>query len=198
MLVDRDHKLRPSICQVRRIGDKHTWTIDLDITGVEVPERPDYVVEIAGFGMKVEDTPNLSQHFYKLTVHCYFSPVLIDDYAHAGMSSKHYYSLKKRLAKLYDQEIERTKPEVAHQDGDLICYRFQTPDGHKTDDWKYYDDFMPEWTNEIERRDHKYRTESEELIRMDQILLPESEEETKKDQRMRICRYYVNLRLARP
>jgi hypothetical protein len=53
-------KLDAAIISPRRIGDKHTWVVDLSTDGVSVPETPDIILESSMFQLCPWKTPYYS------------------------------------------------------------------------------------------------------------------------------------------
>ena len=58
VLWPEDESSHGCLLNPRRIGDRYTWTIPLDIEGVRRPDRPDSVLEYASFRLKKNDDNN--------------------------------------------------------------------------------------------------------------------------------------------
>jgi hypothetical protein len=50
---------RDPLVRLRRVGDRYTWMMDLDTTGIETPDIPNSVIESSTFRLRVkeEDRP---------------------------------------------------------------------------------------------------------------------------------------------
>ena len=81
ILWPEDEALHSSILQDRRVGDRWTWIISFNNTGVDYPEMPDSVLEYSTFCLKKVQCPYLG--YYTSNVLGFDSLVLKYEYTNA-------------------------------------------------------------------------------------------------------------------
>ena len=55
LILDNDANDIGELVRRRRIGDKHTWVLDLDIRGSDAPEVPPDVLEVTTFRLRIPE-----------------------------------------------------------------------------------------------------------------------------------------------
>ena len=158
----RNHPVR----QRRHIGDRYTWTIPFDTRKVKGSTTPDYVLEHAyfkiylpgGLGRRHYDEESESErHCYPLRMRGLESSVLKHTYFYCEGNMRVF--LQDRLYSLTNSQLRKLDPAQRPTNYDEVlshCYyhnfdkaleRFKPPAS-----WTYYDDQIPAWYKEFEKR----------------------------------------------
>jgi len=149
-------RLKPEIAQIRRVGDKWTWTIAFDSTGLKRPKTPDSVLEYSAFGFETQSTAFHSAP-YALKAFPFEACVLQHQYTHPSCPD-FFESIQAKLDQLTIEELhrlpERMRPssyiQMIGYPRYLGCYRDELL-VNGTSILKCYDDQIPQWYAEWEQ-----------------------------------------------
>ncbi|KAF1937455.1 hypothetical protein EJ02DRAFT_55469 [Clathrospora elynae] len=110
------------ITQLRRIGDHHTWTINLDTDGVTPSTTPENVLESSTFKVTLPPVPARPTAHYKISVCCIDSPVLRHRYVRycneAGAHGPSFLEYDEKITTLSNRLHEMTVFELLKLDKD--------------------------------------------------------------------------------
>jgi hypothetical protein len=160
-----------ALLQRRRVGDKHSWVMQLDTQDVKpMAPAPDFVLDYAGFSLGIFRSPNADNLIhgahYKLLSSMFESPVLKYTYMRPSLDDSDETTTTRKLAwKGLQQHLDMLtvlklkrlehaqRPEGYHrviaQPGraNELLLEWEPPE-----DWTYYDEDMEEWLKKLEQQ----------------------------------------------
>ena len=160
-----DHRLNHPMREHRRVGDKYTWIIPLNISDVERAKIPDYVLEYAGFAVKTpegfpQSTDDRPYSHYHIGCHRFAAHVLQYEYTY-GTWAKFVGERTDRLISL-----ELSKLKVADRPSEYAAL-MATPENYlydrkfdKPSTWNYWDEEIPRWYRAWEGTESNEQDES--------------------------------------
>ena len=172
MCTEEEHDNRP-LEEYRRVGDRYTWKIPLDILRVQWSKVPDFVIEYASFSVEaVRKYGFFERHMEKDTIynlkalpfdaHC-----LRYRYIH-GQAPQHnprvqwwLCFLRKRCDWLTTFEIDKLKPQDRPAFNLRRVLNLEAKHVENPDYWVYRDSEIPRWYKEW--KDHVARESEREL-----------------------------------
>lgn len=119
-LGQAEHDVR-ELARYRRIGDKHTWMVNMDTRGLQVPDTPDAVLESTTFRLVIQsDGEEDSEKVSRYSISCddslkhsvlKYRYVTINDFDEHQDRKESYYSA--RLSALWDRLNETTQLQLS-------------------------------------------------------------------------------------
>lgn len=150
--------------KTRRVGDRYSWKIALDIDGIQPSSVPDYVLEHCHFGIDhVEDIIGMNgrEAIYESVAYDLTSHVLKHKYTFSPgkanfwrdfMATKLHGLLVHELRNL-DVEIRPAFLDLPEVDDPWHSGISRFMAGFvKPDTWKFYDEHIPAWCDEWEKQ----------------------------------------------
>lgn len=144
----------------RRIGDRFSWVIPLDISQVEWPKKPDFVVETACFSISAEryspPRPSLCREIgdgvesmsYTITTRPFTSKCLKYTYLPSSIAMGEFLRRRADVATL--MELKMLDPSVRPRNYPRLTHNTRNLDRSLEDfqppaTWRYWDDEFPSW-----------------------------------------------------
>lgn len=147
-----DHRVNHPLRRYRRIGDRYSWRIPLDISNVKWSKTPDAVLEFAQFGLSCsEGSYDVLAMVYKSHAQQYrytYSDPIWCRFLGRRVTRLTGFELRKSAANLRPPDFQQmVKEETIHRiELDKPCT------------WTYWDSEIPKW---YEAWEEKYGTERE-------------------------------------
>ncbi|KAL8691236.1 MAG: hypothetical protein Q9218_003494 [Villophora microphyllina] len=148
------------IVEIRRPGDRLTWSIPFDTTGMEAPNTPAYVLEHSAFGFDNSRYRSPDTCSYNIEVWSFEACILRYRYTQPNLDGP-FRDIQRELDRLKVEKLQRLPADRQPPNrqfmmpdldgGDLGRWRQELLD-NDVPGLKYYDDQMPRWYAEWEQR----------------------------------------------
>lgn len=147
-----DQRVNHPLRQHRRIGDRYSWKIPLDISSVKCSGAPDAVLEYAAFGL------SCSRHSYDFVAEIFMSHALQYRYTYSEPDWCRF--LGKRVKQLTVFEVGKLAPNRRPRNFQQMLedHVLQYISLDKSCTWTYWDSDIPKW---YEAWEEKYNTDWE-------------------------------------
>lgn len=153
LMWPEDRRINHPIQELRRIGDRYTWIIPLDVSNVMWSRTPDFVLEHACFRIEgtEKDYPSFITEseilYYRISASMFVSPALRYRYTyHASWC----YFLGERVTRMASLELRKMKPQDRPPNYQGILEAVDVHRGYnevfvKPGSWTCWDSEIPRW-----------------------------------------------------